>query len=357
MNTTLILEIAQFVGAIAALIIIHEFGHFIASRLVGIEVEEFGLGFPPRMVTLFELGGTKYTLNWLPLGGFVRPKGENDPSVEGGLAAARPWKRLVVLFSGPLANLLVGVLLYAMIITRIGVSINDQVQILEVAPNSPAAQAGLMAGDMILAVNEMPVNGMEDLQTSISDNLGQATQLTYKRNGEETTTTMVPREAPPPGEGAIGIIMSNPTRQVSLISAIPLGVQATFNQIRALATFPLQMIQGNVAPEEGRLVGFKGMFDIYQEVREPTPESPIPAGVNVLAFFATITISLGVLNLMPIPALDGGRILFVLPEIFLGRRIPPQYENVINLVSFTLLILLLLYINLYDFINPIELPR
>jgi regulator of sigma E protease len=357
MSTTLILEIAQFVGAIAALIIIHEFGHFIASRLVGIEVEEFGLGFPPRMATLFELGGTKYTLNWLPLGGFVRPKGENDPSVEGGLAAARPWKRLVVLFSGPLANLLVGVLLYAMIITRVGVSINDQVQILEVAPNSPAAQAGLMAGDMILAVNDTPVNGMEDLQTSINDNLGQATQLTYQRNEETATVTMVPRADPPPGEGAIGIIMSNPTRQVSLISAIPLGVEATFNQISALATFPLQMIKGNVTPEEGRLVGFKGMFDIYQAVREPTPQSPIPAGVNVLAFFATITISLGVLNLMPIPALDGGRILFVLPEIFLGRRIPPQYENVINLVSFTLLILLLLYINLYDFINPIELTR
>lgn len=357
MDTSLILQIAQFVGAIAALIIIHELGHFIASRLVGVEVEEFGLGFPPRMVTLFELAGTKYTLNWLPLGGFVRPKGENDPSVEGGLAAASPWKRLFVLISGPLANLLVGVLLYALIITRVGVSIGDQVQVLEVAPNSPADQSGLMAGDLILSVNDEPVNSMEDLQTSINDNLGQSTQLTYERNGATTTVSMVPRENPPQGEGAIGIIMSNPTREVSLISAIPLGVQATFNQIGALATFPIQMLQGDIAPEEGRLVGFKGMFDIYQEVSEPAPESPVPAGVSVMAFFATITISLGVLNLMPIPALDGGRILFVLPEIFLGRRIPQRYENVINLVGFTLLILLLLYVNLYDFINPIELPR
>src|SRR5512139_2428393 len=98
-----------FILAIVALIIVHEFGHFLASRLLGVEVEEFGLGFPPRLLTMFVAGGTKFTLNAIPLGGFVRPKGENDPSVPGGLAAASPWVRLVVLFAGPLMNLLVGV--------------------------------------------------------------------------------------------------------------------------------------------------------------------------------------------------------------------------------------------------------
>jgi regulator of sigma E protease len=117
------------------------------------------------------------------------------------------------------------------------------------------------------------------------------------------------------------------------------------------------MIRGDVSPEEGRFVGFKGMFDIYQEVRQSEPGPIVPAGVQVLGFFATITISLGILNLLPIPALDGGRILFVLPEIVIGRRIPQEYENVINLVSFALLLVLLLYINLQDFVNPIELPR
>lgn len=357
MNTTLLIEIGQFVGALAALIIIHELGHFLAARLFNIKVEEFGLGFPPRLATLFEAGGTKYTLNWIPLGGFVRPKGENDPGVEGGLAAASPWVRLAVLAAGPLANLLVGVLLYTMIFSRIGAPIADQVQVIEVAPNSPAQAAGLRSGDLIVEVNDQVINGTEDLQTSIQSNLDQPTEITYERSGQVNTVTLVPRENPPEGQGAIGIVMSNPTRPISLVEALPRGIVGVVQHTRQILSFPVQMIQGQVSPEEGRFVGFKGMFDIYQEVRQSEPGPVIPAGVRVLGFFATITISLGILNLLPIPALDGGRILFVLPEIIIGRRIPPEYENVINLVSFALLLVLLLYINLQDFVNPIELPR
>jgi regulator of sigma E protease len=150
--------------------------------------------------------------------------------------------------------------------------------------------------------------------------------------------------------------MGNPTRQVGLFAALPMGTAAVFEQGRQLLAFPVRMIQGQIAPEEGRLVGLKGMFDIYQEVRQTEPTLDIPRGVNIMAFFATISISLGVLNLLPIPALDGGRILFTLPEIILRRRIPPQYENVINMVSFALLLVLLLFINLQDFINPVTLP-
>ena len=106
MNANIYIGIIELAAALGALIIIHEFGHFIVSRLFKIEVEEFGIGFPPRMLTLFKAAGTKFTLNWIPLGGFVRPKGENDPEVPGGLAAASPWIRLAVLLAGPLSNLL-----------------------------------------------------------------------------------------------------------------------------------------------------------------------------------------------------------------------------------------------------------
>lgn len=357
MNTTLLIEIGQFVGALAALIIIHELGHFIAARLFNIEVEEFGLGFPPRLATLFEAGGTKYTLNWIPLGGFVRPKGENDPEVEGGLAAASPWVRFAVLAAGPIANLLVGVILYTMIFSQIGVPISNQVQVIEVAPSSPAQQAGLRSGDLILQVNNQDINSTDDLQNSIQANLGKQTEITYQRDGQTHQVTLVPRDNPPQGEGAIGIVMSNPTKPISLPEALPRGTVAVFQHSREILTFPFQIIQGQVSPEQGRFVGFKGMFDIYQEVRQSEPTPVIPSSVRVLGFFATVTISLGILNLLPIPALDGGRILFVLPEIIIGRRIPPEYENVINLVSFALLLMLLLYINLQDFVNPIQLPK
>jgi regulator of sigma E protease len=350
------IEIAQFVGALAALIIIHELGHYVVSRLLGVEVEEFGLGFPPRLATLFTAGGTRFTLNWIPLGGFVRPKGENDPSVPGGLAAASPWVRLAVLAAGPLSNLAVGVILYAIIFTRIGMPIPNQVQILEVAPNSPAQQAGLRPGDLIVQVNEVEIDSAQALQDVIRENLDKPVQLVYQRDGQLGEVTLVPRSQPPEGEGAIGIFMGNPTRPISLITAFPLGARAVGDHAAQLLAFPVRMIRGQIAPEEGRLVGFKGMFDIYQEVRQSEPMPSIPAGVSVLSFFATITISLGILNLLPIPALDGGRIMFTLPEILLRRRIPPQYENVINLVSFALLLMLLLYINLQDFINPISIP-
>jgi regulator of sigma E protease len=356
MSSNLLIEILQFAGALAALIIIHELGHFFAARALKVEVEEFGIGFPPRIVTLFTAGGTRFSLNLIPFGGFVKPKGENDPDVPGGLAAASPWVRLGVLAAGPVANLTVGVILYALIFSRIGVPITDQVQILDISPNSPAAQAGLMPGDMILAVNDSPIESTESLQSEVYANLEQEIMITVLRDGQEIRSDLVPRSDPPEGEGAIGIVMSNPTRPVSVLSALPTGLYAVYEHSRALLTLPIRMIQGQIAPEEGRLVGFKGMFDIYQAIREGEGQPDVPGGINVMGFFATITISLGLLNLLPIPALDGGRMLFTLPEILIRRRIPPRYENAIHLVSFALLLMLLLFINLQDFVNPISLP-
>ena len=356
MDSNLLIQIAELAVGLAALIIIHEFGHFAAARLFKIPVEEFGLGFPPRVATLFTAGGTKFTLNLLPIGGFVRPKGENDPTVLDGLAAANPWKRLGVLIAGPLSNLLVGVVLYAMIINRLGAPVPDQVQIVEVVPGSPAEQAGLLPGDLIIQVNETEIDGTTSIHDAIYDSLGKTAQITFLRDGESTTVTLVPRPDPPEGEGAIGIVMSNPTEPVSVIAALPAGVGAVYQHSETLLTFPVKILQGQMDPSEGRLLGFKGMFDVYQAVQETEAEQNIPSGVNVLGFFATLTISFGILNLLPIPALDGGRIMFTLPEIILGRRVPPKYENAIHLVSLALLLMLLLFVNLQDFINPISLP-
>src|SRR5512147_624259 len=108
MSANFLTQLLQFIFGIGIVIILHEMGHFLVARAFHVEVEEFGIGFPPRLVKLFDLGGTEFTLNWIPLGGFVRPKGENDPSVPGGLAASSPWTRLGVLFAGPTMNLLLG---------------------------------------------------------------------------------------------------------------------------------------------------------------------------------------------------------------------------------------------------------
>jgi regulator of sigma E protease len=157
MNET-ILTWLVFILAFGGMVLIHEFGHFIVARLCKIEVEEFGIGLPtPGAVTLFTWQGTRFTLNWLPLGGFVRPKGENDPNVPGGLAAASPWKRLAVLVAGPLMNLITAVIVFSIIINQSGGIITSQPEnsgptrllVTSVVPGSPAEAGGFQVGDTI----------------------------------------------------------------------------------------------------------------------------------------------------------------------------------------------------------------
>jgi regulator of sigma E protease len=352
-----LLTLSQFVAAIAALIVVHELGHFLAAKLVKIKVQEFGLGFPPRLMRLFKVGGTDFTLNWIPLGGFVRPAGENDPTVPGGLAAASPWARLLVLFAGPAANLITALLIYSFIFLQLGRPDLNIVEIADVSAESPAAQAGLLPGDIVVQANGEEINSSEELRDIIYTNLGEEIALVYERGGIEDTVTLVPRD-PAPEDGAIGIAMGHPSIPISAGEALFYGGDAIFTQGNALAQLPGRLISGQATADEGRLVGYKGMYDIYTEVREAdaAPESDLPPGVNTLSFFASISVSLGLLNLLPVPALDGGRILFTLPEILLRKRIPQSYENVVNAVGLALLLLLMVYVNLQDFINPIVIP-
>src|SRR5512138_3190669 len=162
------LNILIFVLVFGGMVIVHELGHFIAARLVKVEVEEFGIGLPtPGAITLFTWQGTRFTLNWLPLGGFVRPKGENDPNIPGGLAAASPWKRLIVLFAGPLMNLLAAVLIYTLIFSRVGVPDTTKVLIASVTPGSPAAAAGFQDGDIFVSGNGKSINSYDTLRAII----------------------------------------------------------------------------------------------------------------------------------------------------------------------------------------------
>ena len=348
--------IIEFVVALATLIILHELGHFLACKILKIEVEEFGLGFPPRALTLFELGGTKFSLNWLPFGGFCRTKGENDPTVAGGLAAAGPWKRIAVFLAGPMMNLLTAIILFILIYSIIGyLPDRNRVQLVDIAPDSPAAQAGLQAGDILVRVGDQDIHKLDTVRTVIFANLGKPVKFTYERDGVLQDVIITPL-ANPGSNGAVGIYMSYPMKPYTVWGAIPEGFTSLYEYCRELLGMVGRMIQGQANPSEGRLVGIKGMFDLYASVREGTPTPGVPKLVDVMVFISSISISLGLMNLLPIPAVDGGRIAFALPEIIIRRRIPPKYEMVINFVSFALLILLLIFINLQDFIHPITTP-
>jgi len=211
----MLVNILQFIGVLASMIILHELGHFIACRLFGVPVEEFGIGFPPRITRMFTLRGTDYTLNWIPLGGFVRPLGEAQPEVEGGLAASKPLVRIGVYIAGPLMNLLAAIVLYAVIFSRLGVPDTTVIQIQEVVQDSPAAQAGLQAGDTVVSINDLEANSYENLRGEIYAHLGEEITITYQRDGELGQVSLVPRENPPENEGAIGILMTSPIQELN----------------------------------------------------------------------------------------------------------------------------------------------
>ncbi len=358
-SLALIVRILEFILAFGLLVFLHELGHYLASKLFKIEVEEFGFGFPPRLVKLFQFRETEFTLNWLPFGAFVRPKGENDPSIPGGLAAAPPFARLSVLFAGPLMNLVTGVLLFTLLYGIYGVPEPTRVLIDTVVTGSPAQAAGLRPGDIILEVNGQPIRSNTALQQAVGQNLGREITLTYERGGQTFETRLTPRANPPQGQGPLGIIMGTAFRKVSSSEWLPRALQTTYNQVALMITLPVKMFQGEISPEEGRFVGPVGIFNVFDAARDQdiqmASEPNQPAGINTLSLLAMLSVALGITNLLPIPALDGGRILFVLPEILLRRRIPARYENLVHLIGFAALILLMIYVTTQDILNPIDL--
>jgi regulator of sigma E protease len=368
MNETVLTWIV-FILAFGGMVLIHELGHFIAARLCKIEVEEFGIGLPtPGAITLFKWQGTRFTLNWLPLGGFVRPKGENDPNVPGGLAAASPWKRLVVLFAGPMMNLLAAVVIYAIIFSRVGVPDTSRVLVASVSPESPAAAAGFQDGDVFISGNEEPITNYDDLRVIVDRNVDKPVQFLVDRRGDQVELTAVPRLNEVEKRVMIGVGLSVPFKQTAAwTETLGLGARYTGYTIRALISLPAQLIRGTIAPEQGRIIGLKGIFDVLEQsvTRDvqatsnsggsaPVSTDPSDQPVRTLELLALLNISLGVFNLFPFPALDGGRIIFVLPELIFRRRVSPQVENMVHGMGMAFLLLFMIYVNVMDFINPVN---
>jgi regulator of sigma E protease len=308
--------------------------------------------------------GTRFTLNWLPLGGFVRPKGENDPNVPGGLAAASPWKRLAVLFAGPLMNLLTAVLIYSLIFNRVGVPDATRVLVSSITEGSPAAQAGFQAGDIFISGNGQPIRNYDELRIIVDANENKPVDFLVDRKGEKIELTATPHMNAEANRIMIGVGLGVPFKSPSSpVETVKLGAQYTYFSVRTLVSLPAQMIRGTLNSEQSRLVGLKGIYDILQQTvshdveastTAPASADPIDQPVRTLELIASLSISLGLFNLFPFPALDGGRIIFVLPELIFRRRVSPQLENLVHGMGMAFLLLLMIYINVMDFVNPIN---
>ena len=357
---TTLWTVLQFVIVFGLLVFFHEMGHFLTSKALGIEIEEFGFGYPPRLVKLFSWKGTDVTLNWIPFGGFVRPKGEGDETVEGGMAAAPAWKRFLVLVSGAGMNFLIGILVLVLMFSAIGSPVQNQALITEISPNSPAASAPLHVGDVVTAINGRSFADLTQMSKLIQESIGVPLTISVLRRGERLDLELTPRLNPPEGEGSVGIWYTNAYAPLPFFKALGSAFQAFGNQAKQTILLPYNLIAGKISGDEARLVGIKGIFDIFSNASELDQSSAVAAATPLpvfrLSVISTVSIALGLTNLLPIPALDGGQILFLLPEFLFKKRIPQKVANAINSVFFILLIALMFFITVQDFLHPIIQP-
>lgn len=349
----MILSIFAFILVIGVVILAHELGHFITAKLTGIKVLEFGLGFPPRLFAL-RRGETEYSLNLLlPLGGFVRLLGEEDPSQPRSLASKGVGTRLLVLGSGALMNIILPLALFSIAFMIPRQEVVETVRIEEVAPSSPAAEAGMEPGDIILSVRGRQISNRDDMVYNIQLGLGRPTEFVLQRpDGTLKTVTVVPRWNPPPDEGWIGIelptVLEDPKtirRSDPFWRAVPRAWQTSTDAFILMRNEVVSWFVAGKAPE---VAGPVGIFQITGEVAH--------LGFRALMQFAAfLSLNLAIINLLPLPALDGGRIAFVLLEwVRRGKRIAPRYERMVHLAGFMLLIALIFVVSYFDVLRIIR---
>lgn len=346
----MLLTIVSFIIVLAVLILAHEFGHFITARLTGVKVEEFGIGFPPRIFS-FKRGDTVYSLNAVPLGGFTKMLGEEDPTLQDSLASKSIATRVLVLSAGSVMNILLPILLFMIAFMIPHDMLLEKVKIQEVAPDSPAQSAGIEPGDTILEINGRVVKNRGDVGYLIHLNLGSEVNiLLQKADLTAREVTAKPRWNPPEGQGSIGIVIagadSTIVRESSPVwKALPSSVIHCWE---ILVLFRNEVI-GWFIKGSTSVVG--GPIAIAQMTGEFARAGIVP----LLEFAALISINLAIINLFPFPGLDGGRLVFVALEwVRRGKRISPQKEGIVHLVGFVMLLLLIAVISYYDIMRIIH---
>jgi len=333
-----LITIVSFIAVLVVIILAHECGHFFTAKACGVRVEEFGLGFPPRLLSV-RRGETRYSLNAIPVGGFVKMAGEEDPGVPGSLASKSIGARILVLSAGSLMNFLLPVVLLSVAFMIPYNAVSGQVLVEEVAPGSPAERAGIESGDTLLTVNGKSVHNVGDLQRHVQLNLGREITVSVK-HGDATTeeVQVVPRWRPPEGQGAIGVVVKTMSPAVVRMhypfwEAIPKGVVACIESFILFKNGIIGMIIGTIP------AGITGPVGIAQMTGEVAR-----AGIShLLEFTAFFSINLAIINILPLPALDGGRIVFVLLEwVRRGKRVPAKTEGVIHFIGFAMLMAFML---------------
>ncbi|MCK4354949.1 RIP metalloprotease RseP [Candidatus Parcubacteria bacterium] len=345
--------------ALMSLIVLHEFGHFILAKKFGVAVDEFGIGYPPRIFGK-KIGDTIYSLNLIPLGAFVRVRGE-----EGGIEdiksfAKKPiYQRMLIVLGGVVMFWIISWILISIALS-LGVPaavsdeaqglIDPRVRVIMIAPNSPAEQAGLMPGDAVIKINagdsRTEIDKVVELQELVRENLGKEIFLTIERGEKIFETGLTPRKEPPENEGAMGVGLirtstkSYPWYEAPIHGAISV-VDLTIGAVRGWGMVISNLINGQGMPAGAQVMGPVGIFGLLAKM------SSLGASYFI-QLIATISIFLALFNILPIPALDGGKLVFLGIEAIRKKPVSQKVEQNLTVFFFYLLILLLIFVTFKD---------
>ncbi len=360
----MIVTVIAFIVILSILVLIHELGHFLVAKKLNIKVEEFGFGFPPRVFGI-KRGETLYSINLLPVGGFVKLFGE-DAAGGGSVKQtkkekemsvamlkraffARPiWQRFAVVVAGVFMNFLLAVIIISYLFTVQGVATpSDNIHVTEVQKGSPAALANIKTGDIITSINGEKITSTEQFISTVRKSGGKEISLGIEKNGKAETVKLTPRINTPEGQGPVGVGISNITvKKYPFWQAPYYGTLETLKFSWLIFAGLGQMVAGLVtkgaAPE-----GVAGPVGVAQLTGQA-----VSYGVNATLWFAALlSINLAVLNVLPIPALDGGRLFFIAIEFVTRRKINPKYEGYAHAVGLALLLTLMVVITVFDIVR------
>ena len=346
--------------SLIALMIIHEFGHFIIAKKFGVKVEEFGIGYPPRIFGK-KFGETLYSINLLPLGAFVKIYGEEgDVDDYRSFSNLAIWKRVLIVIGGVVAFWIASIILFS-IVFAIGADIpvgdqdvasltNTRVQVILIADDSPAKSAGLEAGDVLLNFKlkdtEVKINKIKDVQDFAKENVGKQITLVIQRQGKTIETLLIPRVLSPQGQGALGVglermgtlIKKYPWYQAPIKGTLYTG-EITIKAVQGLFTVFKDLSMGKGVPQGAEMLGPIGITIFLARA--------VDFGIGFFLYFiASISVFVAIFNIFPIPALDGGKLLFLAIEKIKGKPVSARIEQNITVVFFFLLIAMSLFVTI-----------
>ncbi|MGA7328382.1 MAG: RIP metalloprotease RseP, partial [Rhodomicrobium sp.] len=343
-----------FLLVLGAVVIVHELGHFLAARVLGVKVETFSVGFGPEIAGFYDRSGTRWRLAWIPLGGYVKFKGDESvasmPPAEklealtpkerqGNFHTAPLWRRTLIVLAGPFSNFILSLLIFSGMVLATGI-VYQQAEILCVEPGTPAAQAGLQAGDRILSVGGEPVKNFEDFSSHVVLNAGSPINIAVERDGKIRDLRATPQLIDGECVGRLGVVGTTKARDTKivnpgLIGAVGEGFNRTWRIIEGPFQFFGQLFRGKAcASSLGGPV----------KIAEVSKTFASQGFVNLIPLIAFISVSVGLFNLFPIPVLDGGHLLFYGAEAILGRPLSQRAQEVGFQFGFVLLLMLMVFV-------------